>query len=239
MTAQLLAVTFDAPDPARLADFWAQLLGRDVVQTAEGPLLPGDDGQLGLRLAASSVERAGPNRAHLHVTSTSDADQRDTVAKALRLGAQHLDVGQRPEEGHVVLADPAGNEFCVIEPGNGFLAGCGLLGELSCEGTRDVGVFWARALGWPLVWDQDEETAVQSPHGGTKISWGGPPVAPHLTSTLQRLCLVADDDDGDVDVEEEVERLVVLGATRGERHGSTVVLADPDGNELHLHPRGD
>ncbi len=33
---------------------------------------------------------------------------------ALELGARHLDVGQRPEEGHVVLADPDGNEFCVL-----------------------------------------------------------------------------------------------------------------------------
>jgi catechol 2,3-dioxygenase-like lactoylglutathione lyase family enzyme len=224
-------VTFDAPDPARLADFWAQLLGRDVVQTAEGPLLPGDDGQLGLRLAASSVERAGPNRAHLHVTSTSDADQRDTVAKALRLGAQHLDVGQRPEEGHVVLADPAGNEFCVIEPGNGFLAGCGLLGELSCEGTRDVGVFWARALGWPLVWDQDEETAIQSPNGGTKITWGGSPLMPDPGKDLH-FELAPDGDQ-----QAEVERLISLGAKRldSDRGGAgAVLLADPDGNNFRV-----
>ena len=78
-----------------------------------------------------------------------------------------------------MLADPEGNEFCVIEPGNAFLAGCGFLGELACDGTRDVGLFWSEALGWPLVWDQDEETAIQSPRGGTKVAWGGPPVAPN------------------------------------------------------------
>jgi hypothetical protein len=43
--------------------------------------------------------------------------------------------GAAPEEDHVVLADPDGNEFCVIEPGNNFLAGCGFLGEVSCHGT--------------------------------------------------------------------------------------------------------
>ncbi|GLY39683.1 hypothetical protein Amsp01_057070 [Amycolatopsis sp. NBRC 101858] len=37
-----------------------------------------------------------------------------------------------------MLADPAGYEFCVIEPGNGYLAGCGPLGELTCAGTRQV-----------------------------------------------------------------------------------------------------
>ena len=62
----------------------------------------------------------------------------------------------------MVLADPEGNELCVIEPGNSFLAGCGFVGELACDGSREVGHFWSEALGWPLVWDQDQETAIQS-----------------------------------------------------------------------------
>lgn len=57
-----------------------------------------------------------------------------------------------------------GNEFCVIEPGNAFLAGCGFLGEVACDGSREVGLFWSDVLGWPPVWDQDQETAIQSPH---------------------------------------------------------------------------
>ena len=100
------------------------------------------------------------------------------MARALELGGRHLDIGQRPEEGHVVLADPEGNEFCVIEPGNNFLADCGFIGALSSDGSQEVGYFWSKALGWPLVWDQDQETAIRSPHGGPKITWGGPPVAP-------------------------------------------------------------
>jgi hypothetical protein len=43
---------------------------------------------------------------HFDLTSTSLEDQQQTVAKALDLGARHTDVGQGPEEGHVVLADP-------------------------------------------------------------------------------------------------------------------------------------
>ena len=61
----------------------------------------------------------------------------------------------------MVLADPEGNEFCVIEPGNNFLADTGFIGALSSDGTQEVGYFWSEALGWPLVWDQDEETAIQ------------------------------------------------------------------------------
>jgi hypothetical protein len=135
MPFQLLALTFDAHDPARLAGFWAGVLGRVVVNDLRGALLPGSDTQVGLRFVLSGVEKVGPNQVHLHLTSTSPADQQHTVAAALELGARHLSVGQLPEEGHVVLADPEGNEFCVIEPGNSFLAGCGLLGELACDGT--------------------------------------------------------------------------------------------------------
>jgi hypothetical protein len=178
MVSRLLSVTLDAHDPARPARFWAAMLRREVVADAGGALLPGEDTQLGLRFIPSRAEKVGRDRMHLHLTSTSDADQQHTVATALGLGASHLDVGQRPEEGHIVLADPEGNDFCVIEPGNAFLAGCGLLGELACDGTREVGLFWSEALGWPLEWDQDEETAIQSPRGGTKVAWGGPPVTP-------------------------------------------------------------
>jgi len=72
---------------------------------------------------------------HLHLTTTSPDDQQHTGTSALELGADHIDVGQLPDEGHVVLADPEGNGFCVIEPGSSFLDGCGFLGELACDGN--------------------------------------------------------------------------------------------------------
>ena len=120
----------------------------------------------------------------MHFDLTSNLQpQQETVEKALRLGARHLDIGQRPEEGHVVLADPEGNEFCVIEADNNFLAECGFFGAVVCNGSQEVGYFWSKALGWPLVWDQDEETAIRSPHGGPKITWGGPPLMPKTART--------------------------------------------------------
>jgi hypothetical protein len=234
MPCGLLALTFDAHDPARLAGFWAALLGRVAVDDVTGSLVPGSDTQVGLRFVRSGAERAGPNRVHLHLTSTSAADQQETVRAALKLGAGHLDVGQLPEEGHVVLADPEGNEFCVIEPGNKFLAGCGFLGELACDGTREVGLFWAEALGWPLVWDEDEETAVQSPHGGTKVAWSGPPLAPKHGRNRQRFRLTL----AGGDLAGQIDRLVALGATRlGSAADGDVELADPDGNEFCLTHR--
>ena len=253
MSVELVSVTFETLEPARAARFWATLLGRDVDardtgardthpqdtdarDSGAGVVLRGGDGQLGLRFVAGRAGELGANRMHLHLTSAEPEDQQRTVGAAVRLGGRHLDVGQRAEEGHVVLADPAGYEFCVIEAGNAYLAGCGLLGELACDGTREVGLFWSAALDWPLVWDRDGETAVQSPHGGTKVAWGGPPVAPKRGPNRQRFDLVAVGTGRRVAA--EVDRLVTLGATvLATGDDGAVVLADPDGNEFHLRGR--
>jgi catechol 2,3-dioxygenase-like lactoylglutathione lyase family enzyme len=234
MTTHLYALVFDAFDPRRLAQFWAGILGREMVDDPDGGVaLPPSDGT-GFRIEFFPTQdpRTGSDRMHLHLTSISLEDQQTTVAKALELGGRHIDVGQRPEEGHVVLADPEGNELCVIEPGNSFLAGCGFLGELACDGSREVGYFWSEALGWPLVWDQDEETAIQSPSGGTKIAWGGPPVNPKNGKNRLHFDLAPP---AHGDQQAEVDRLVSLGATRidiGQGDVSWVVMADPDGNEF-------
>ena len=231
MPSRLLALTLDAHDPAGLASFWGGVLGREAVPDGAAAVLAGDDTQVGLRFVASDTEKAGANRMHLHLTSTSPADQLHTVTAALELGASHIDVGQLPEEGHVVLADPEGNEFCVIEAGNAFLAGCGFLGELACDGTREVGLFWAEALGWPLVWDQDEETAVQSPRGGTKVAWGGPPVAAEAWAEPAALR-------PRLGRRRPGSRGRTAGRARSHRLGGAgagaIELADPDGNEFLL-----
>jgi catechol 2,3-dioxygenase-like lactoylglutathione lyase family enzyme/predicted enzyme related to lactoylglutathione lyase len=234
MGLMLHSLVVDAVDPDRLAGFWAGLLGwdRDGVE-----LVPTDDTGFRIRFARTDRPKVGPNQIHFDLTSTSLEDQREKVARVLALGGRHIDVGQRPEEGHVVLADPEGNEMCVVEPGNAFLADCGFIGALSCDGSQATGYFWSEALGWPLVWDQDEETAIRSPHGGPKVTWGGPPLDPKTGK--ERLHLdVAPPPGGDQRA--EVERLLALGATRvdvGQRpEEGHVVLADPDGHELCVLP---
>jgi catechol 2,3-dioxygenase-like lactoylglutathione lyase family enzyme len=123
MTSELTALCFDANDPRRLARFWADLLGRHLAEGSDGAaaLLPSDDAGFRIRFVPSPEPKVSQNQMHFDLTSTSIEDQRGTMAKSLGLGARHLDIGQRPDEGHVVLADPEGNEFCVIEPGNNFL----------------------------------------------------------------------------------------------------------------------
>lgn len=236
MTSQLFAICFNATRPSGLARFWSGVLGWEL---ADGPddgvaILPPDAGGFRIRFLPSQEPKTGQNRAHFDLTSTSPEDQQQTVARALELGGTHIDVGQLPEDGHVVLADPDGNEFCVIEAGNKFLADTGVIGALACDGTQEVGYFWSEALRWPLVWDQDQETAIQSPDGGTKITWGGPPVAPKTGTNRLYLELALP---ADADGEAEVERLISLGATRtgiGGGDGVRVLMLDPDGNEFSV-----
>lgn len=103
------------------------------------------------------------------------------------------------------------------------------------------------------MWDQDEETAIRSPHGGPKITWGGPPLTPK-TGRYRLAFDLAPPVGGDQRV--EVDRLVSLGATRvhtepvgcgpvesgpvesGPVEAGSVLLEDPDGHEFRvLTPR--
>jgi predicted enzyme related to lactoylglutathione lyase len=237
MTCDVAALCFHAHDPVGLARFWGGVLGWESTDDRDPDgvaLVPDDDTGFLLRFLPSRETKIDLNRAHFDLTSSSLEDQQATVARVLALGGRHIDVGQLPEEEHVVLADPEGNELCVIEPGNNFLADCGFIGAVSCDGSQEVGYFWSEALAWPLVWDQDEETAIRSPHGGPKITWGGPPVAPKNGRNRLHWDLVASGD-----LAAEAERLIGLGARRldvGQGEVDWVVLADPDDNEFCVLP---
>ena len=223
MAARLHALTIRTAQPERLAGFWGDLLGWERTGL---DLLPDDDAPMRLSFEQADLPRDLLNQIHFHLTSYT-ASQEANVARVLTLGGRHLDVGQLPDEDHVVLADPDGNEFCVIEETNNWLAGMGFLGEVAADGTRAVGVFWAEALDWPLVHDEDGETAIQPPEGGMKIAWGGPPLNERAARNRMYFVLVADDLDA------EVDRLAELGATVMSR-GQAVEMTDPDGNEFHL-----
>jgi catechol 2,3-dioxygenase-like lactoylglutathione lyase family enzyme len=234
MSLRVVALCIDAHDPPALARFWSGMLGWEITEEPDGgrALLPNDDTGFRLEFFPTEDQKVAQNQMHFDLTSASFEAQQETVDRALRLGGRHLDIGQDPDDGHVVLADPEGNEFCVIEPGNSFLADCGFIGAVSSDGSQECGYFWSEALGWPLVWDQDEETAIRSPHGGPKITWGGPPLSPK-TGKYRLHFDLAPPPDGDQ--EAEVERLISLGASRadiGQGEVSWEVMVDPDGHEF-------
>lgn len=239
MTTRLDALCWDAHDPMLLARFWAEALRWEVGDERDGvvELVPTDGTPFTIEFAPTTDVKAGQSRFHLDLTTASLPDQTESVDRLLALGARHLDIGQRPEEGHVVLADPEGNEFCLIGPDNNFLAGCPRLGSITCDGTQAVGYFWRDALGWPLSWDQDEETAIRPPdRAGPMITWGGPPLLPKPTKNRQHLHLAPSPDSTQ---HAEVERLVALGADRvdiGQGDVDWIVMVDPDGNEFCLLP---
>jgi predicted enzyme related to lactoylglutathione lyase len=104
-------LTVDAADPTRLADFWAQLLGW-TTHTDDGEVwIEPPNGGADILFLTSTDERAGKNRLHLDLRPD---DQDAEVARALALGATPVDIGQSGDETWVVLADPEGNEFCIL-----------------------------------------------------------------------------------------------------------------------------
>lgn len=228
MSVRLVAVSFDAHDPRVVGAFWADVLGREVIEERNGVLVPGDHTQVGLRFVAATTETSERNRLHVHVTSSSLEDQQRIVQTALthgggRPGSRPLPVGR-----DIYLTDPAGNEFCVIQPEDDYLAGCGPLGEVTCDGTRAAASFWLDALGWSIVWDEGEQLAIQSPAGGTKIGWDSWPDAPRTGRDRQRFDLTA------ADPVAAAERLVALGATRLDDRAGAVRLVDPGGDEFSI-----
>lgn len=237
MTVRLVAIAFDAADPHELARFWSRALRWEISETADADveLVPTDVTTFRLVIRRGAEPKRGQNRIHFDLTTTSPEDRDTTVADLLASGATPADVGQGPDVRHVVLADPEGNELCVIEPEDRFLASCPRLGAVNCDGTRALGQFWSAALDWPLVWDRDEETAIQAPDGtGPKITWSGPPLMPrHGRERLHlHVAPVGSSTAGAAAVE-----LASLGATRLDAESApgcpgAIALADVDGNPL-------
>ncbi|WP_431279416.1 VOC family protein [Leifsonia poae] len=233
MSLEFHSVTFRSPDARRDAEFWAAVLGRSLHTDDGGILLPGGLGQVGIRFEDGPAHGVEMNRLHLHL-SRANRNQRDTIAACVESGGRLRGNGHVPENSYAAMADPVGDEFCVIEDENGYLAGCGPLGEVTCDGTKAAGLFWGAALGWPVVWDVGEEVAIQSPIGGTKLAWGGEDIDPAKDRERQVFVLTASADE----LAEEVDRLVDLGASdRGEKRTGITTLRDPDGIEFEVRTR--
>ena len=104
MDIRIQCLSIHTTDPLRLATFWQAALG--------WRLEAGDENEVVLEPPEGSPEeKSGQNRLHLDLRPL---DQAAEVARLEDLGARRADVGQGPEVTWVVLADPDGNEFCVL-----------------------------------------------------------------------------------------------------------------------------
>jgi hypothetical protein len=128
MTSRLTEINIDCTDPTRLAGFWCAALGYSVLDATDslvevGPTRASDAELLdavrrepvapSLFFALVPEGRTVKNRLHLDI-SPVDCTQAEEVARLEALGARHADVGQTGAESWVVMADPEGNEFCVL-----------------------------------------------------------------------------------------------------------------------------
>src|SRR3982751_662844 len=208
MPLELQSVTFTSPDPVRDAEFWAAVLDRLPQSDGDGILLPGSPRQLGLRFAPGAAHGSEFNRLHLHL-SEDVRSQWESIEVCRAAGGRLRGNGHVPANSYAAMADVVGDEFCVIEDGNKYLEGCGPFGEVTCAGSPRVGHFWSEVLGWPLVWEQGEETAIQSPAGGTKLAWSGGGSGPAVGGDRQYFVLTIEAEAFDA----EVGRLLGRGAS--------------------------
>lgn len=108
MPLRVETVTIDAHDPEGLARWWAELLG-STAEPDDGDWVV-EAGGVTLLFGSDPEQKMVKNRIHLDLRP----DDRDAeVARAEALGATRVDIGQG-EQTWVVLADPEGNEFCIL-----------------------------------------------------------------------------------------------------------------------------
>jgi catechol 2,3-dioxygenase-like lactoylglutathione lyase family enzyme len=114
-------VVLGVEDVRRAAAFWTRALGyvpRDEIEDDWVVLIPPDGRGAGLALGRSETPVQAHPRVHLDLYAGDAADQAAEVARLVALGAERVDWDLYPEDpDFVVLADPDGNRFCVIDTG--------------------------------------------------------------------------------------------------------------------------
>ena len=117
MPVRLHHIVIDTHDLPGLARFWMQALDWDVLSEREREIVigPDENAPVGICFMPVTDAKTVKNRVHVDLT-TSAADRDQEIERLLALGARKVDVGQSGEESWTVLADPEGNEFCVVRP---------------------------------------------------------------------------------------------------------------------------
>jgi hypothetical protein len=242
---RLVHLVIDAADPARLARFWADALGWEVEPEEDGvaSVCPHgyhypDPVALPLVFLPVGETSRAKNRIHLDLATESAAHQAAEVDRLLGLGAVRADIGQGDVPWQV-MADPEGNEFCVLDPRPVYL-GIGPVAAVvaDCRDPAAVAGFWELASGWVPANSIQDGVSLRSRAG----------VGPFLEllasaeakTVKNRMHLDVAPEPGE-DQAAAVAALLAAGAVPadiGQGSVSWTVLADPEGSEFCvLSPR--
>jgi hypothetical protein len=240
---RLVHLVVDAADPRRLADFWAAVLGWQAQDEGGGEfgIEPAgyrypDPAAVPLTFVPVSEPKTAKNRVHVDLATESDAHQQAEVDRLLALGARPASIGQAGDLPWVVLADPEGKEFCVLEPHPTY-ADHGLYGGivLDCADPGTLAGFWELAAGWTRAGGGQNGVSLRSPAGT------GPYLtllrAPDQKTVKNRIHLDVAPELGE-DQQAALRELIAAGAKPADvGQDDTVswhVLTDPEGNEFCL-----
>lgn len=241
MSTRLASVVFDAVEPRSVARFWAELLGWEVaVDRPDGVEIAAPDPDapdVALTFLPARRPKTARNRIHLDLASRSLDHQGLQIDRAFALGARRVDIGQGAVP-WTVLADPEGNEFCVLEPREEYVD-TGAVAAIVMD-TRDplrLAEFWSAAAGWPLTHQNSRYAGIRAATGqGPWLEFLRRPDA-STKCGRRHLDLVTFPADDPI---EEAARLRAAGAVTAFDAGvppandPVVVLADPETNEFCL-----
>jgi predicted enzyme related to lactoylglutathione lyase len=232
----LTHIVLDARDPQVLAEFWTALLGWSINEEEQDFLAvraPDSDGcDLDLAFLPVPEPKVVKNRMHFDLASGSVSDQAAIVARARDLGAHPVDIGQR-EVPWQVLADPEGNEFCVLEPREQY-RDAGAVAAMVADVADPVALapFYAKACRWELLRSEPGSASLRAPSG--RGPWLELLRVDEPKRVKNRMHLDVSPYPAD-DFAADVALLKELGARPidvGQGAVPWAVLADPEGNEI-------
>jgi predicted enzyme related to lactoylglutathione lyase len=237
MNTHLVNLVIDAARPRVLADFWAALLGWRVAVEEPDEVdvrAPETDGwDLDLTFVPVPESKEVKNRIHLDLASRTAAHQAELVERVLELGGRRADIGQGAVP-WVVLVDPEGNEFCVLEPREKY-AESGAVASILIDAHDPelLAAFWTRITGWPIrSREGDVLVGLRAPSG--RGPWLEFLRNDDVKRVKNRIHLDVAPPAG-ADHAAAVAEVVATGAALADLDGPSLpwrVLTDPEGNEF-------
>jgi len=233
-------VNVKAVDASAVGRFWAEALGgaafrgRSGVTAYVGPVgefVWPDPVAVGINVVpVPEPKTTTKNRVHLDLATASATHQSELVARLLALGATHADVGQG-DVPWTVMADPEGNEFCVLEPREIYRdTGPVAAVVVDCVDPRAMARFWGEATDWALHEANDDYAGLRAAAGtGPYLEFLRRPGGQTVPDRVHLDLLPYPGDDKAA----EVARLRALGATDldvGQGDVPWTCLADPEGH---------